>query len=77
VLDVRDRPVAVTGPYQGHRRLTLTYPALDAAREVVWLVTGAEKRDALARLLDRDQSIPASSVGALRQLVVADRSAAP
>ena len=57
--------------------MTLTYPALNAAREIVWLVTGSEKRDALGRLLARDPSIPASVVRAPRQLVVADRDAAP
>ena len=43
VLDVRDRLVAVTGVYQGRRRMTLTYPALDEARQIVWLVTGEAK----------------------------------
>lgn len=76
VLDVTDRIVAATGEYQGHRRLTLTYPALSAAREIVWLVTGEEKRDALGRLLARDGSIPAARVAAAEQLVVADRGAA-
>ena len=33
VLDVVDRDVAVTGEYQGRRRMTLTYPALDRARQ--------------------------------------------
>jgi 6-phosphogluconolactonase/glucosamine-6-phosphate isomerase/deaminase len=76
VLEIDDRLVAVTGEYQGRRRMTLTYPALDAAREVVWLVTGEEKRDALGRLLARDPSIPAAGVVAPRQLVVADAAAA-
>jgi 6-phosphogluconolactonase len=75
-LEERDRRVAVTGAYQGLRRMTLTYPALDAAREVVWLVAGEEKRDALGRLLARDPSIPAGRVAAARQLVVADAAAA-
>ena len=76
-LDVHDRLVAVTGVYEGRRRMTLTYPALNAAREIVWLVTGEPKRDALARLLARDPSIPATGVRSLRQLVVADAAAAP
>src|SRR3954449_12617552 len=39
VLDVSDRRVALTGgEYQGHRRMTLTSPALDSARQIVWLV---------------------------------------
>ena len=75
VLDVRDRRVAVTDEYEGLRRMTLTYPALDSAREIVWLVTGEEKRDVLARLLDGDDSIPAGRISNDRQLVVADRAA--
>ena len=52
VLEVSDRRVAITETaYQGHHRMTLTYPAIDDARQVLWLVTGAEKRDALAKLL--------------------------
>ena len=42
VLDVADRDVAVTAePYQGLRRMTLTYPALARCGRAVWYVTGA------------------------------------
>jgi 6-phosphogluconolactonase len=75
VLDVFDRLVAVTDEYQGRRRLTLTYPALDAAREIVWLVTDASKRKPLSRLLAGDFSIPAARVSNDCQRVVADRAA--
>ena len=55
VLEVDDRAVAVTGgEYQGRRRMTLTFPALAAAGQVFWLITGADKRDALGRLLEGD-----------------------
>src|SRR6202012_2657328 len=51
VLDVDDRRVALTaGVYQGTRRMTLTYPELARARQVLWLVTGADKRAPLAQL---------------------------
>jgi 6-phosphogluconolactonase len=76
VLDVDDRLVAVTGEYQGRRRMTLTYPALNAARKVFWLVTGESKREALGRLLDGDRSIPAARVAAGDMMVVADEAAA-
>lgn len=76
VLAVRDRPVAVTGEYQDRRRMTLTYPVLDAAREIVWLVTGKDKRDALRRLLEGDDAIPAGRIANPSQLVVADEAAA-
>jgi 6-phosphogluconolactonase len=77
VLEVRDRRVALTeGYYQGHRRMTLTYPAIDDARQVLWLVTGAEKREALAKLLAGDRSIPAGRVANENIVVVADEAAA-
>ncbi|MGZ5357245.1 MAG: 6-phosphogluconolactonase, partial [Solirubrobacterales bacterium] len=51
VLEVSDRRVAVTaGEYQGTRRMTLTYPELANARRILWIVTGAEKREPLAKL---------------------------
>jgi 6-phosphogluconolactonase len=77
VLEVSDRLVAVTGEYRGLRRMTLTYPALDAALEIVWLITGRDKRDAVARLLARDTSIPAARISNPRQLLVCDAEAAP
>jgi 6-phosphogluconolactonase len=76
VLDVTDHDVAVTGEYQGRRRMTLTYPALNRARRILWLVTGADKVDALARLRAGDPSIPAGRVSAHRALVAADAAAA-
>ena len=52
VLEVIDRRVAVTtNEYQGHRRMTLTYRALAEARQILWLVTGEEKRGPLQQLL--------------------------
>jgi 6-phosphogluconolactonase/glucosamine-6-phosphate isomerase/deaminase len=61
--------------YQGHRRMTLTYPALARADEILWLVAGADKHDALARLLAGDRSIPAGRVEAGRSVIFADASA--
>jgi 6-phosphogluconolactonase len=76
VLDVADRRVALTsGEYQGHRRMTLTYPAIDAARRILFLVTGSDKRDALARLRAGDEAIPAGRVARERMTIVADEAA--
>lgn len=76
VLEVTDRLVAVTSPYQGHRRMTLTYPALSRALEIVWLVSGEDKRGALEKLLAGDRSIPAGRVDAPRSTILADAQAA-
>jgi len=75
VLDVVDRLVAVTRPYQGRVRLTLTYPALARADQLLWLVTGADKAAALRALLAGDRSIPAARVRSGVSLVVADAAA--
>jgi 6-phosphogluconolactonase len=78
VLEVDDKRVSVTtNEYQGHRRMTLTYPALAEAREIIWLVTGEEKRDPLQKLLAADPSIPAGRVRNDSMFVVADSAASP
>ena len=77
VLEVADRDVATTGEYQGLRRMTLTYPAIDRARRRLWLVTGAAKATRLAELLDGASADDAPSVRINRKdaCVVADREA--
>ena len=78
VLEVADRRVALTETaYQGHPRMTLTYPALDSARKIVWLITGPDKVEALAKLQAGDRSIPAGRVENDNMVIVADEAAAP
>ncbi len=78
VLGATDRRVAITETaYQGHQRMTLTYPALATARKIVWLITGPDKVDALKKLLDGDTSIPAGRVENDDMVIVADEAAAP
>jgi 6-phosphogluconolactonase len=76
VLAVTDVDVALTGSYQGRRRMTLTYRSINAARRILWLVTGAEKAAALARLREGDPAIPAGRIRQDNALVLADRAAA-
>jgi 6-phosphogluconolactonase len=76
VLEVADRDVALSGEYEGRRRMTLTYRVIRRARFVLWLVTGEAKADALSKMMAGDPSIPAGRVRAERQLVVADETAA-
>lgn len=75
-LEIRDAPVAVTGVYQGRRRMTLTFPVLDGARRILWVVTGDDKREMLVRLRDGDAAIPAGRVASGNAVVMADRAAA-
>jgi len=75
-LKVNDSDVAVTGAYQGRRRMTLTYPVINRSRRILWVVTGSEKIAMFHRLLEGDESIPAGRVCRERALVIADEAAA-
>jgi len=75
VLEVTDADVAPTGVYQGRHRMTLTYPMLNRARRILWVVTGSEKVAMLRRLRDGDVSIPAGRVDRGQALLLADRAA--
>jgi 6-phosphogluconolactonase len=75
VLNIKDRDVALTGIYQNHRRMTLTYPMLNRSRQILWVVTGPGKAGMLARLRDADVSIPAGRIRREEALVIADRAA--
>ena len=72
VLEIDDRDVAVTAVYQGRRRMTLTFPALNRARRVLWFVT--DNAEMLARLARGDLSIPAGRVCQDRAVVIGVRS---
>jgi 6-phosphogluconolactonase len=76
VLEITNSDVALTGIYQGRRRMTLTYPVINRARHILWVVTGAEKVEMLARLRNADASIPAGRVCSQDALVLADSAAA-
>ena len=76
VLEVNGADVATTGLYAGRRRMTLTYPLLDRARRILWVITGADKAPVLPRLLAGDRAIPAGRVRADRAVLLADAAAA-
>jgi 6-phosphogluconolactonase len=76
VLNVTDADVALTGVYQGRRRMTLTYPMLNRSRRILWLVTGKDKVAALARLREGDMTIPAGRIQGGDALILADQAAA-
>ena len=76
VLNVTNTDVALTGIYQGRRRMTLTYPLISRSGRVLWVVTGAEKAGMLTRLQAGDVSVPAGRISGDRAIVLADRAAA-
>jgi len=76
VLEVTDAWVGITRPYQQHERMTLTYPVLNRARAILFVVTGEEKADALLRLSRHDPTIPAGRIENPNVVVIADEAAA-
>ena len=74
-LQAVDSEVVVTGLHNGRRRMTLTFPAIDRSRCILWLVTGSGKSKALGRLLAGDRSIPAGRVLRSRAVLLADKAA--
>ena len=76
VVDEVRADVAVTGEYQGHRRMTMTLPLLGRARAIVWEVAGASKAAAVAQLVAADASIPAARVAQDQATLFADAAAA-
>jgi 6-phosphogluconolactonase len=72
VLRVADRRVAVTQPYEGHRRMTLTFPALNAAGSIIWIVSAKGKASALRKLRNADPTIPAGRVAQVRAVLLTD-----
>jgi len=75
-LDVTDMDVASAGPYQERMRMTLTYPIINRAREIMWLLTGSGKTEMLNRMKAGDKSIPAGRVSQENAIVFADQAAA-
>lgn len=76
-LAVDDVEVVATGPYRGHIRMTLTYPVINRARHILWIVTGSAKSRVLARLFDgHDHTLPANRVERDHALLLTDREAA-
>jgi 6-phosphogluconolactonase len=76
VLQVTNRDVAITGVYQDRKRMTLTYPVINRARQILWVVTGDEKVKALSQLEKGDTSIPGGRIRREGAILLADQAAA-
>ena len=76
IFEITDRDVAVVGPFNGLRRMTLTPPAVNATRSILWMVSGEKKAGVLRRMLEGDPELPASRVRRSGAVVLADRPAA-
>ena len=76
VLEIKNRLVACTqNSYQGRIRMTLTYPLLNAAKQILWIVTGSEKKEMVQRMLQQEPSIPAGRIQQENALLLVDQAA--
>ena len=75
VLNVSDRDIAITGVYQGRKRMTMTYPVINRAEKIMWLVSGNDKVDALRKLRAADATVPAGRIRQTQALLLADKDA--
>lgn len=76
-LDVTDRLVVANwAPSQEAWRMTLTFPVLNAAREVVFVVTGDDKAAPLADVMSGSSRLPAARVAAAQTDWLVDAAAA-
>ena len=76
-LEERDAWVTAVVGVKPEPRVSLTYPALGASREILFVVSGASKRQILARVLANDETLPASRLAARGLIsIFADRAAA-
>jgi 6-phosphogluconolactonase len=76
-LDETQRWVVAVVGAKAEARITLTFPALDSARDAVFLAVGKNKRDVLRRARAGDRALPSARIkplGALHWFV--DRAAA-
>lgn len=77
VLRERDRWVAAVAHGRPEERITLTYPAIDSSRHIVFLVSGEGKRRILKQVLAGGSGVPAAQLDPMGDLTfIADRAAA-
>ncbi len=75
ILSIDDVDVATTGEYQGRRRMSFTWPVLDRAKQLLWVVGGESKQGAVRQFLDNDPAIPATLPTQARAVVLLDEAA--
>jgi 6-phosphogluconolactonase len=77
VLDERERWVAAVDHGRPEPRITLTYPALESSRVIMFLAVGTEKTDAVRRARAGDPAMPAGRLKPHGELLwFLDRAAA-
>lgn len=72
-----DRTVEIVGPFNDHRRMTLTGRVVNSARSRVLLVVGQSKRPVIERWLLSDRELPVSALGRTNTWVFLDDAASP
>lgn len=76
ILEVRDLAIWHVETFNGLPRMSMTYPLINTAKRIVWLVVGAAKAEMCRRLVASDRTIPASRVAQDNAVLLADGEAA-
>jgi 6-phosphogluconolactonase len=76
LLEVSTRDVGISVPYQGFRRMTLTVPAINRSRDILWLIAGSDKAARVAELVHGAGTTPALRIAREQALVIVDAAAA-
>jgi 6-phosphogluconolactonase len=76
ILDVSDRDVWHVEEFNGLPRMSMTYPAIDRSRKILWLAVGHTKAEMCRRLIASDREIPAGRVSQHNATLLVDEEAA-
>ncbi len=77
-LDERDAWVTSIIGVKSEPRISLTYPALQSSRVILFVVSGKKKREILGRVLAKDMALPAARLATRGTVhIFADRAALP
>jgi 6-phosphogluconolactonase len=75
-LDERDAWVTSIIGVKSEPRISLTYPALQSTRVILFVVSGEKKREILGRVLANDMALPATRLATRGTVhIFADRAA--
>jgi 6-phosphogluconolactonase len=76
ILEVADRGIWHVEKFNGLPRMSMTYPVINAAQRILWLVAGSSKAEMCRRLVAFDPTIPAGRVMPENAVLLVDEDAA-
>ena len=75
ILEVIDRGIWYVERFNGLPRMSMTYPLINCAERILWLVAGSSKAEMCGRLVASDHTIPAGRVAPENAVLLVDGEA--